>query len=58
METNELKLTDPELGILFYVLNQITGYDDNTLAEEMNLFEIDKSVLSTIYDKIDKLKNF
>lgn len=58
METNELKLTDPELGILFYVLNQITGYDDNTLAEEMNLFEIDKSVLLTIFDKLDKLKNF
>ena len=58
METNELKLTDPEMGILFYVLNQITGYDDNTLAEEMNLFEIDKSVLKTVFDKVDKLKNF
>jgi len=58
METNELKLTDPELGILFYVLNQITGYEDNTLADEMNLFEIDKSVLKTVFDKIDKLKNF
>jgi hypothetical protein len=58
MENNELKLTDPELGILFYVLNQITGYDDNTLADEMNLFEIDKSVLKTVFDKVDKLKNF
>ena len=55
---NNLILTDEELERLEYILNQITGYDDNTLADEMNLFETDKSVLSELYDKVVKLKDF
>ena len=56
MENNILKLTDPELGLLEYVVNQIGG--NTTIADNMSLEEIDKSVLSTIYDKLVKLKDF
>jgi len=55
-DVNILKLTDPELSILDYILSQLLNYDDPKLMNEMNLFEADKMVLSHLQDKVMKLK--
>ena len=54
-DVNTLKLTDPELQILDYILSQTLDFEDTTIMDKMNLFEADKMVLKHLQDKVVKL---
>ena len=51
-----LDLTEPELEILDYVLNQIDGTKE--IQEKLSLYPIDISLISQLYAKVDKLENY